>query len=55
MGKHFGRVNAENMKQAHALLESGRTRGNVVLEGFWALGALCLLACVGIPYIVLRT
>jgi zinc-binding alcohol dehydrogenase family protein len=27
-------INAANLRQAHALLESGRTRGKVVLEGF---------------------
>ena len=34
MGEHFGRITAENMKRAHALLETGRARGKVVLEGF---------------------
>jgi zinc-binding alcohol dehydrogenase family protein len=34
MGEHFGRITAENMKRAHALLESGRARGKLVLEGF---------------------
>jgi zinc-binding alcohol dehydrogenase family protein len=31
---HFGRITAENLKRAHALLESGRSRGKIVLEGF---------------------
>ncbi|WP_110648997.1 zinc-binding alcohol dehydrogenase family protein [Salinicola peritrichatus] len=30
----MGPINAENLKQAHALLESSRARGKVVLEGF---------------------
>ncbi len=31
---HFGAINASNLRGAHALLESGRGRGKVVLEGF---------------------
>jgi zinc-binding alcohol dehydrogenase family protein len=31
---HFGCINAENLKRAHTLLESGRSRGKIVLEGF---------------------
>ncbi len=31
---HFGAINAANLKRAHALLESGRSRGKIVLEGF---------------------
>lgn len=27
-------INAENLKQAHALIESGRSKGKIVLEGF---------------------
>lgn len=30
----FGRIEVANLKRAHALLESGRTRGKIVLEGF---------------------
>ena len=30
----FGLINADNLKKAHALVESGRSRGKVVLEGF---------------------
>ncbi|MDA5564553.1 MULTISPECIES: zinc-binding alcohol dehydrogenase family protein [Cobetia] len=30
----FGTINAENLKRAHALLESGKARGKIVLEGF---------------------
>lgn len=33
-GEHFGAINAGNLKRAHALLESGRARGKVVLQGF---------------------
>lgn len=31
---HFGRITAENLKRAHALIESGRSKGKIVLEGF---------------------
>ncbi len=34
MTAHFGAINAANLRRAHALLESGRGRGKVVLEGF---------------------
>ncbi|KVL69812.1 zinc-binding alcohol dehydrogenase family protein [Burkholderia ubonensis] len=34
MGEHFGIINAENLRRAHALIESGRARGKIVLEGF---------------------
>jgi len=34
LGAHFGRINAENLRRAHALLESGKARGKIVLEGF---------------------
>jgi NADPH2:quinone reductase len=30
----FGRINAANLKRAHALIESGKARGKIVLEGF---------------------
>lgn len=30
----FGRINAENLKKAHAQIESGRTKGKIVLAGF---------------------
>ncbi|MFY7866297.1 zinc-binding alcohol dehydrogenase family protein [Roseateles sp.] len=33
-GEHFGRITAENLRRAHALLESGKARGKIVLEGF---------------------
>lgn len=30
----FGVMNAENLKRAHALIESGKAKGKIVLEGF---------------------
>lgn len=32
--EQFGRIDAANLKRAHALLESGRARGKIVLSGF---------------------
>ncbi|WP_414157188.1 zinc-binding alcohol dehydrogenase family protein [Pseudomonas sp. BNK-15] len=34
VGEHFGTINADNLRRAHTLLESGKARGKVVLEGF---------------------
>lgn len=34
VGEHFGRINAENLRKAHALLESGKAKGKIVLENF---------------------
>jgi len=34
LGENFGPINAVNLKRAHALIESGRARGKVVLAGF---------------------
>lgn len=34
LAEHFGRIDAANMRRAHARIESGRARGKVVLEGF---------------------
>jgi zinc-binding alcohol dehydrogenase family protein len=34
VAENFGRINAENLKHAHALIESGKSRGKIVLEGF---------------------
>ncbi|MBC3385918.1 zinc-binding alcohol dehydrogenase family protein [Pseudomonas sp. SWRI179] len=34
VGEHFGTINAENLRRAHALLESGQAKGKIVLEGF---------------------
>jgi NADPH2:quinone reductase len=32
--EHYGAINAANLRRAHALVESGKSRGKVVLEGF---------------------
>jgi len=34
VAEHFGTITAENLRRAHGLLESGRARGKIVLEGF---------------------
>lgn len=34
LGEHYGTINAENLRKAHALIESGKARGKIVLEGF---------------------
>ena len=34
LGEHFGVINAENLRRAHTLLESGKAKGKIVLEGF---------------------
>lgn len=34
VGDNYGRISAENLRRAHALLESGKAKGKVVLEGF---------------------
>ncbi len=34
LAENFGPINAANLKRAHALIESGRARGKIVLEGF---------------------
>ncbi|MET3457500.1 MULTISPECIES: zinc-binding alcohol dehydrogenase family protein [Pseudomonas] len=34
VGEHFGTINAENLRRAHALLESGKAKGKIVLESF---------------------
>lgn len=34
MTTNFGRIDAENLRRAHAAIESGKTRGKIVLEGF---------------------
>jgi zinc-binding alcohol dehydrogenase family protein len=34
MDQAFGTINAANLKRAHALLESGKSRGKIVLEGW---------------------
>jgi NADPH:quinone reductase-like Zn-dependent oxidoreductase len=35
LAERFGPINAANLQRAHALIESGKARGKVVLEG-WA-------------------
>ena len=32
--ERFGTINADNMRRAHRLIESGRARGKIVLSGF---------------------
>ncbi len=32
--ENFGTINAENLRRAHALIESHQARGKIVLEGF---------------------
>jgi zinc-binding alcohol dehydrogenase family protein len=32
--ENYGRINAENLRRAHAMIESNRARGKIVLEGF---------------------
>ncbi|MCP1484498.1 zinc-binding alcohol dehydrogenase family protein [Pseudomonas fluorescens] len=34
VGEHFGTINASNLRRAHELLESGKAKGKIVLEGF---------------------
>ncbi len=34
LGEHFGKINAQNLRKAHALIESSKARGKIVLEGF---------------------
>jgi NADPH:quinone reductase-like Zn-dependent oxidoreductase len=34
LGEHFGAINAANLRRAHAVIESGKARGKIVLEGF---------------------
>jgi len=34
LAEHFGSINAANLKRAHALIESNRAKGKIVLEGF---------------------
>ena len=33
-GENYGTINAANLKRAHAMLESGKAKGKIVLEGF---------------------
>jgi NADPH:quinone reductase-like Zn-dependent oxidoreductase len=34
LGASFGAINAKNLERAHTLIESGRAKGKMVLEGF---------------------
>ncbi|MFJ3483256.1 zinc-binding alcohol dehydrogenase family protein [Pseudomonas sp. NPDC090202] len=34
VGEHFGTINAANLRRAHALIESQKAKGKIVLEGF---------------------
>ncbi|KAB2924875.1 MAG: zinc-binding alcohol dehydrogenase family protein [Dechloromonas sp.] len=34
LAEHFGRIDAANLRRAHALIESGLARGKIVLENF---------------------
>ncbi len=34
LGETYGRINAANLRRAHALIESGTAKGKIVLEGF---------------------
>ena len=34
LSKNLGRINAKNITEAHALIESGQSIGKIVLEGF---------------------
>lgn len=34
VSERYGRIDAANLRRAHALIESGRARGKIVLEGF---------------------
>jgi hypothetical protein len=34
LAQSFGTMNAENLKRAHALIESCHSRGTIVLKGF---------------------
>jgi len=34
LAERFGKINAGNLKRAHALIESNRAKGKIVLEGF---------------------
>lgn len=34
LAEHFGAINAANLRRAHALIESNRAKGKIVLEGF---------------------
>jgi NADPH2:quinone reductase len=39
LAERFGAINAANLRRAHALIESGRTKGKIALAGFGAAAA----------------
>ncbi|WP_148431436.1 zinc-binding dehydrogenase, partial [Komagataeibacter intermedius] len=34
LGRNLGLITAANLREAHALIESGQAKGKIVLEGF---------------------
>ena len=34
LGEHFGTISLDNLRHAHALIESGKATGKIILEGF---------------------
>ncbi|MBT0726573.1 zinc-binding alcohol dehydrogenase family protein [Rosenbergiella australiborealis] len=34
LAEHYGKINADNLRRAHAMLESHKAKGKIVLEGF---------------------
>jgi zinc-binding alcohol dehydrogenase family protein len=34
LGEHYGTIDAGNLRRAHVMIESGRAKGKIVLEGF---------------------
>ena len=34
LSEHFGTISLENLRPAHALIESGKATGKIILEGF---------------------
>jgi len=34
LGENFGNINSENLRKAHAFMETGKAKGKIVLEGF---------------------
>jgi hypothetical protein len=34
VGEYFGQICSENLRKAHTLIENGKTKGKIVLEGF---------------------
>ncbi|AQH05049.1 hypothetical protein A9R05_39090 (plasmid) [Burkholderia sp. KK1] len=46
LADHFGTINADNFRRAHALIESGKARGKIVLSGFGGCEERSRVACV---------